>query len=134
MWLKDTKISFPMCNIGHMTFVIELDLSIMKINTHAKNEGIQELLYWGTHRETTKKPPLLWWSLMTNIYHNVQLVDFRFTRHLVNASYIFSTGMLTSIENQQKSTYIWQSRTHHGLLIWWNVGRCIYEYRLHGFA
>ena len=36
---KKNKYGYQMYNIGHMIFTFKLDLAIIKINTHAKNEN-----------------------------------------------------------------------------------------------
>ena len=37
-WQKENKCSYQMCSMGHMTFIFEIFLTMMKVNMHAKNE------------------------------------------------------------------------------------------------
>ena len=39
MWQKENIYGYKICNMGHMTFICDLDLLIMKVNVHTKNEG-----------------------------------------------------------------------------------------------
>ena len=39
------KYDCPICSIGHMTFMLKIDLAIMQINMHVKNEDVASKYY-----------------------------------------------------------------------------------------
>ena len=83
IWSFYHKYGWQMCNIGHITFTFEDDLTITQVNLHAKNEDAASRHWRGVmltdNSKTIASPPpviavgkKLWWKNPTN---NVQLCD-----------------------------------------------------------